>query len=177
MDPFQGTTGFGPGLFPDTFATTRDGVSYLVVVNREPSGRDIGVRLAELGLTASAYSAFDVQADTSRRIDGDFTVSMPPRSFRLYVLRPTEGVLWTSSVLAVDGTGEGGLALTASGPADVPGFAHIASAPPSAVLLDGRPMQATAGSPQDGQYRFDEAAGVVSVRYSHGSGRRIEIRR
>jgi hypothetical protein len=177
MDPFKGTTRFGPGLFSDTFATTRDGVTYLGVLNRLSTGRDITIGLAELGLGGSTYSAFDVQGDTTRRIDGDFTVAMPPRSFRLYVLRPTDGVLWTSSSLAVERPSDGSLALTASGPADVPGFVHVASAAPSTVLLDGRPLSATAGAPQEGQYRYDETAGVTSVRYAHAPGRRIEIRR
>jgi hypothetical protein len=177
MDPFKGTTSFGPGLFPDTFATTREGVTYLGVLNRQPIARDVAVGLGQLGLTASAYAAFDVQGDATRRIDGDFTVAMPPRSFRLFVLRPTDGVLWTSSVLSAERPADGSLALNASGPADVPGFVHAASTPPSAVLLDGRPLQATSGAPQEGQYRHDETAGVTSIRYSHASARRIEIRR
>ncbi len=174
MEPFQGETRFGPGLFPDTFATTRHGVTYLGVVNRSPSPRDVVVELEPLGLSAAGYAALDVQAELTRWVDGDFTVSMPARSFRLFVLRPDEGVLWTDSVIQP----VGGNSLMASGPADVPGFVSIATPPPVAVLLDGRPLQRAATATQQDQYAYDDAAGVLTIRYAHNAGgRRIEIRR
>lgn len=173
MEPFQGETRFGTGLFPDTFATTRDGVTYLGVVNRSPNPRDVTVELEPLGLDATGYAALDVQAERARWIAGDFTISMPARSFRLFVLRPDDGVLWTDSVVQAADADE----LVISGPADVPGFAFIATLPPAAVLLDGRPLQRTATAAQPDQYAYDDAAGVLTVRYAHnGAGRSIEIR-
>jgi hypothetical protein len=176
MDPFRGTTRYGPGLFPDTFASTRDSVTYLGVVNRDPSPREVVVSPAALGLTGASYAAFDAQAERARRVDGDFGVAMPGRSFRLFVLRPDEGVLWTDSSLEVEPR-DNGLAITARGPSDVPGYIYVATPPPAAVLLDGRPLQPSTGAAQEGQYAYDAAAGVLTVRYAHGSGRRIEVQR
>jgi hypothetical protein len=176
MDPFRGTTRFGPGLFPETFATTRDSVTYLGIVNRDPSPREVVVAPAALGLTSAIYAALDVQTERVRRVDGNFAVAMPGRSFRLLVLRPDEGVLWTDSSLAVE-PGDSGLAITARGPSDVPGYVYVATPPPAAVTLDGRPLQLTTGAAQEGQYAYDEGAGVLTVRYAHGGGRRIEVRR
>ncbi len=174
MEPFQGDTRFGPGLFPDTFATTRHGVTYLGVVNRDPKPRDVPVALDPLGLSGRSYAALEVQSERTRAVDGDFTVAMPARSFRLFVLRPTDGVLWTDSVLQTDGLES----VLAQGPSDIPGFLVAATAPPTAVLLDGRPLSRGATATQNAQYAYDDVAGVLTIRYAHNAtGRRIEIRR
>lgn len=177
LDPFRGATRFGPGLFPDTFATTRDGVIYLGVLNREPAPREVVVSLDPLGLAGRAYAALDAASGEPRRVDGDFPVMMPAQSFRLFVLRPDPGILWTNSALEVDAASRDRLIVTARGPADVPGALSIATPPPSAVLIDGQPLHPAAGPPQEGQYRYDELAGVLSVPYAHGAGRTIEVRR
>ena len=89
VDPSRGETRFGPGFLPDTFATTRDGVSYLGIVNRQATGRPVAVALAPLGLDPeSRYSALDPQSGQRTRVLGDFDIELPPRSFKLLVLKP-----------------------------------------------------------------------------------------
>ncbi len=172
LEPFAGETRFGAGLFPETFATTRDGVTYLGIVNRGPQARDIGVALEPLGLAAGSYAALEPETGRSRAIDGDFTITMPARSFRLFVLRAADGVLWTDSVLQTDGVAS----IAASGPPDVPGFLYAATPPPTSVLLDGRPLQRGSAAVEDQQFAYDDATGVLTLRYRHAAaGRSIEI--
>lgn len=179
LDPFQGTTTYGPGLFPDTFATARNGVTYLGVVNREPTGRAVRVALDPLGLAAEApYTALDAATGAGRRVEGDFLVELPPRSFRLFVLRRDPGVLWTDSATGQDSVpsspASSPLALRARGPAAVPGFMYLATPEPVEVLLDGVRL-APGGSGAD-RYAYDAQSGLLELRYAHGGERRIEVR-
>jgi len=87
VDPSRGETRFGPGFLPDTFATTRDGVTYLGIVNRQATTRSVNVALAPLGLDSGrSYGALEPQTGRSTRITGDFEVELPPHGFKLLVL-------------------------------------------------------------------------------------------
>ncbi len=176
LKPYEGTTTYGPGLFPETFATTRDGVTYLGVVNRGLRPGSIAVTLADHGLEPEApYTALQVSSGESQRIVGDFAVEMTARSFRLFALRRDAGVLWTDSVVRVQAT-EHGLALRAEGPTAVPGVAHIASPAPTAVLVDGVALRRAEATQVDVAYAYDSGSGLLSVSYSHRAGRRLEVR-
>src|SRR5207244_7901011 len=98
VDPSSGTTTFGPGLFPDSFATTRDDVTYLGVVNRETGSRSIAVSLAALGLRGQGYTALNVSTGEASLVDDGFSVAVPGQGFRFLVLRSTPGLLRTDSV-------------------------------------------------------------------------------
>ncbi len=175
LDPYEGITTYGPGFPPDTFATTRNGLTYLGVVNREARGRPMDVNLGALGLGSETYTALDITTGEGRRVAGELSVELPARSFRMLVLRKEPGVLWTDSVVAVTLRDEG-LSATARGPASVPGFLHMTAPPPSAVLLDGVPLS-RAASPRAGiAYSYDDASGVLSLEYAHTTERRIEVR-
>jgi hypothetical protein len=174
LDPYQGTTTFGPGLLPETFATARDGVVYLGVVNREPRAREMRVALVPLGLNGT-YTALDVSRARSLRVDGDFNFELPARSFGLLALRRDPGVLWTDSVVRVETDVPGDkLILVARGPAPVPGFLHVAVPPPNEVLLDG--VRLTLGAAGPGRYAYDDASGLLHLTYDHRAERRIEVR-
>jgi hypothetical protein len=187
VDPYTGTTRFGPGLFPDTFATTRDGVTYLGVVNRETVARNILVPSRTLGLEADSYTALEVATGNGRRVSGEFTVAVPAQSFRLLVLRPSPGLLWTDSVMTdeVVDVDAGLMAWRATGPVEAPGFVQIAAPASASILVDGVPatpassadaILAGSGESSGPSYIIDEAAGILTVGYSHGGARAIEIR-
>ncbi len=189
VDAYTGTTTFGPGLFPDTFATTRDGVTYLGVVNRETTARNVPIGLRALGLDAPSYTALNVNTEEGRVVDGDFTVTVPGLGFRYLVLKPTVGLLRSSSMptdLIADA--EAGLiAITASGPAEATGFAQFVSPPPARVLVDGRPalrvsnvsgvfQQGGEAGGTDLHYAYDDASRILTVGYAHSGPRSIEVR-
>ncbi len=105
--PFQGTTVFGPGgLKPDWFATSRDGVTYLGIINRGYEPTTVDVQLSDLGLAGALAAAFEPETDQSFLIDGGFSIEMPEQSFRLIVLRDSPGVLWGSRKVSVDARGQ-----------------------------------------------------------------------
>lgn len=176
LQPYQGRTTYGPGLLPDTFATTRDGVTYLGVVNRGLQPRSVQVNPADHGLEPDApYTALQVSSGLGQRVAGSFAVDMPARSFRLFALRRDPGVVWTDSVVSVQ-TAAGGLALGMEGPSGLPGLAHIASPAPNGVLLDGAPLRRGDAPQIDAAYAYDPGSGLLSVAYSHRAGRRLEVR-
>jgi len=94
--PFTGFTFFGPGgLQPNWFATTRDGVTYLGLINREDQDREFTVPLSELGLdNGRQVIAYDPDQDEASFVNGKLTVDMLAGSFRLIILRDTPGPVW-----------------------------------------------------------------------------------
>jgi hypothetical protein len=176
MAPFQGDTRLGPGLFPEYFATTRDGVTYLGILNRDPIARPVSVDLSNLGLDSSSYTAFDVSAGSARRLSGRFELTVPPRNFRLLVLQPQPGVLWTASRVVESSSGSAELSVVVEGPPGVPGLIRLASPTPAAVLLDGNTLARTSTRPAAGQYAYDAASGLLSVGYDHQGRRSITVR-
>ena len=176
LHPYEGVTTYGPGLFPNTFATTRDGVTYLGVVNRELRTRAMSMSLADHGLEPeAAYTALQISTGSGQRVVGDLTVEMPPRSFDLFVLRRDAGLVWTDSVTRGEVTANS-LFFRAEGPAAIPGLAHIASPLPAVVLLDGVPLRGAERPQPDAAYAYDASSGLLSVLYSHRAGRRVEVR-
>jgi hypothetical protein len=179
LDPFQGVTTYGPGLQPETFATTRDGVTYLGVVNRDYEPRTIAVPAAAHRLDWARYTALDVDAGTARLVEGDFTVDLPARSFRLLVLRRDPGVLWTDSALRSTCGGDpaclDAIGIVAGGPPAVPGFLQLATPPPTEVVINGVALRRALAA-GDGTYAYDESSGLLSLAYSHRDERRIEVR-
>lgn len=171
--PYQGETRFGPGLLPETFATTRDGVTYLGVVNRQQRPSDIQVSLDQLGLERdTAYTAFDVSAGSGRVVLGQLVASLPPRSFRLFVLRAAPGVLWSSSLSRAQSDSLG-MAITLTGPSKASGFADVAAPLPNSVLLDGVPLRLGTSAIAEREYAYSN--GVLSLRYQHTGSRRLHI--
>jgi hypothetical protein len=179
VDPSSGTTTFGPGLFPETFATTRDGVSYLGVVNRELGPRNVAVPLKTMGLDAPSYAALDANSGVGQRAEGEWSVAVPARSLRFFVLRPTPGLLRTSSVPTdrVEDPAAGVLAMRMSGPTEAPGFAQLVAPPNATVLLDGVPLtRSENGTSEANRYTYDDASGIFTVTYAHSFPRTIEVR-
>lgn len=87
LAPFEGETRYGPGLLPETFATIREGTTYLGVVNRAAGTRTVQVHLEPLGLDGGGYAALEAETGRSFRVESDFEVELPARSFRLFILR------------------------------------------------------------------------------------------
>jgi hypothetical protein len=164
--PFGGATHLGPGLHPDTFATTVRGTTFLGVLNRERAERDIRVDLAELGLSPETpYLAYDVTQRRGLPAQSAFTARLPGESFRLFVLRREPGVLWTSSSVQPS-LAPGCLALRLQGPSPVEGFLTAFVPALRAVYLDGRLL--TESDLGREAYRYDPALGVLDLRYRHG---------
>ena len=163
--PFTGETRLGPGLHPDTFATTVRGTTFLGVLNRERAERDVPVDLAELGLSPDAtYRAYDVAQDRTLAVQAAFTARLPGESFRLFVLRRDPGVLWTSSAVQPS-VGPGCLALQLQGPPAVPGFLKALVPALRGVYLDGRLLAESDFGPEG--YRYDADLGLLDLRYGH----------
>jgi hypothetical protein len=155
-------------------------VTYLGVVNRAFTARSISVPVAAHGLAGGSGTAFTVDGGSAQMVDGDFAVDVPPRSFRLLVVRRDPGLLWTDSAVEASCGGDaaacqGSLTITARGPADVPGFMYLATPSPAGVAIDGNPLRrAESAGPEE--YAYDEASGLLSLTYSHDGERRIDVR-
>jgi hypothetical protein len=167
-DAFAENVRYGPGLYPNYFATTVDGTTYLGLMNREREPRTIAADLVEIGLDPGAtYTAYDVDADRYAKVEGRPSFEVGAQSFRLVILRRGPGVLWTGSSYAVGATA-GGLSLQVRGPAAIPGDLALASPAPARVTIDGRPLDRR-------RIQYDAAAGVLHLRYRHDRPHTIEV--
>ncbi|MBI3979978.1 MAG: NPCBM/NEW2 domain-containing protein [Chloroflexi bacterium] len=173
---FAGETRFGPGLFPDYFATTVRDTTSLGLINRADLPRRITASLAGLGLDPGmVYTAYDVEEGRFFQVSGDLAADLAGRSFRLIILRREPGVLWTNSSFTARLDGRR-LDLTVRGPAGIRGSLHLAAPEPAAVTMDGRPLRAI--EPDDRSrsgYWYDATAGVLHLQYSHRFPRRIRV--
>jgi hypothetical protein len=164
-EPFAGVTTYGPGLRPQTFATTRQGTTYLGVLNRSATARPIAVPLAEHGLTMSRpATAYDVEAGRFIRLSNPFTVTMPAQSLGLYIVRQSPGVMWTNSSFSTVQSGRR-LTITLKGPSGLPGFAHVLSGRPIRVQIDGKASAFT----------YDAPTSVLSIAYDNQPQGRVLI--
>ena len=169
LRPFSGEVNIPGGLQSETFSTNVGGTTYLAVFNRSDQPKEIRAEAREHGFAPDAV-AYDVAARQALPVRGAVVARVEPRTLRLFVVRSDPGLLWTDSSFLVTPT-DGGLLLRMTGPSKLPGYAYVATPSPSAVLVNGVPIDPKA-------LRYDEAAGMLGVDYSHGpgSGTSIEIR-
>ncbi|MBI2941281.1 MAG: NPCBM/NEW2 domain-containing protein [Chloroflexi bacterium] len=173
---FTGETRFGPGLYPDYFATTVGGTTYLGLINRDDHPRTISPSFVELGLDEGAiYTAFDVEEQRFFRVLAELPVELAGQSFRLIILRRDPGVIWTDSSFNVRSIPRG-LEIAVRGPTSIPGDLHLAVPEPRSVSIDGRPSPpASPGGVSWRGHWYDAEAGVLQLRYSHRLPHRIRV--
>jgi hypothetical protein len=169
--PFAGTTrtgGEGFGLHPTWAATTAGDLTFVALLNQSPASQTMTLDLATAGLPLAPGEtalAYDVAGASFARVGASLKAEVPGQTLRLFVLRRTQGVVWTTSGYEEQPIGPAGPGwrVRLSGPGDVPGRVSLNSpgGPPAAVLLDGAPL-----APGEG-YTFDPATGVLEVRYTH----------
>ena len=97
--------------------------------------------------------------------------SSSAQTFRLFVLRRTPGVFWTTSSYEAQ-TQEGGWRVAVRGPEEVEGHLqfYLPGGSPPQVHLDGRQLGAPTTDEWEGA-TYDPATQVLSIRYAHaGSG-------
>lgn len=173
--PFTGITTVDQALEPSTFVTVKDGIGYLGLLNRAFDERRFGVPLDKYGLRGDRkYSVFDASSKQASAARGVFETTLGPQSFRLFIIAGDPAVIWTTSSYSST-LSPGQLTVQLAGPAHVAGVANVVVPPPRRVTFDGTPMSAVAGIPGNLQYRYDEAAGVLTVAYPHDRPRRLII--
>jgi hypothetical protein len=175
-DPFTGSTRFDRVLEPSVFVTRKDGRAYLGLLNRSASEQSFTVRLSDYGLSDRMdLTFFDVSAKTARIARGTFDATLPPRSFRLFVVALEPSVVFTSSSLKATRTNRE-IAVQLSGPAHVPGVCYVAVPRPTRVMLNDVALVETQDArPASGQYRFDARGGLLMVAYSHAQPLRLVV--
>ena len=193
--PFAGTTRTGPehfGLRPTWAATTVGELTFAALLNESAAPRAMSLDLQAAGMALAPGAealAYDVAGGRFSRVAGTLRAEVPAQTLRLFVLRRSPGVLWTTSGYDEPEAGQPGggaiLQVRLRGPRTVPGRLHLylPGGPPGAVLLDGRPLPALpgdgagtapaeggpaedAGGPGEG-YAYDAATGHLAVRYAH----------
>lgn len=158
-------SGSDAALYPDSFATTMDDVTYLAGINRntiEEGAQKFSFTLPEYGVPGDRpYIVYDVKRKTAQQAQYRFEATLPAETVELYALRSTPGVLWTDSNVDQSVTGTQ-IKLTVDGPAEAPGFAAIYVPGYSGITLDGVPLAAT-----DHTAVYDPASGLLTLTYSH----------
>lgn len=170
-EPFSGATTYGAGLRPRSFATARAGTTYLGVLNRNRSERTIPVLLADHGIDLNTpATAYDVEQNRFLRLARPFVATLAARSFRLFVVRQTPGMLWTNSSFTTREE-NGRLIVTLRGPAGLAGFAHLLAPRPARVQLDGVRLSSMGAT----SYTYDEATAVLSLVYENDPEGRLLV--
>jgi hypothetical protein len=161
----------------DSFSYEVGDMTFLGVINREASPKQLRVSLAEHGLpTTEPVTAYDVTTRSSSKILGTLGVSLRGEEFRLFVFRRTPGPIWSNSSIEPSATGPTGVALTARGPASIGGFMDLfIPSAPLAVEIDGNNVSLQEQA-AEGAYSYNPETGVLRLRYDHASPHRIVIR-
>ncbi len=163
LRPFRGEVHLPESLEPNSFSATTDGTTFLALLNRERSGREMRASLADHGLPADRrLAAYDVAAGQPLPMRGLVAAAVSPETLRLFAIRSEPGVLWTNSGFEV-ASQPYGLSLRMRGPVALPGYAFVACPLPTAVLIDGEPAA-------EGAWSYDDESGVLRLDYSHGEG-------
>ncbi len=93
---------------------------------------------------------------------------MAPQSFRLFLLRDTPGVMWSTSSVREE-LANNGLRARVTGPPSVPGSLRIYTPPPRDSLRAGP-------QPGSGTYSYDVRTGVLHLVYEHDREHTVEVR-
>lgn len=172
---FQGETRFVGMPFAQSFATTTGGITYLGALNRGSDAKNSNWKLSDYGLDPQReYLVYDVSSNRYSKVRGSFTARLAGSSFRLFLLRDAPGVVWTNSSFQVESV-PGSLVVQLSGPKSIAGFAQIYTPKPEKVKLDGRELQRSGALLLGVNYSYDEATGVLRVRYSHNRPHSLEV--
>jgi hypothetical protein len=175
--PFTGQTRVDRALEPSVLVTKRGETVYVGLLNRSFSERAFDVRLADYGLDpSSAYSVYDVTDKRTRSVQRSLTITLAPRSFRLYILTAQPDVVWTSSKHQIARSGNR-LTIDLTGPSHVPGFAAI-TLPRAArgITVDGISVTGERDhSGPSGAFSYRARDGLATFTYGQDRGHRIEI--
>ncbi len=173
---FQGETRFVGMPLAQSFATTSDGITYLGALNRGGDTRSSSFKLSDYGLDPQReYLMYDVTSNKYSRVRGSFSVQMAGSSFRLFLLRDTPGVMWTNSSFQPQSDDPRSLKIQLSGPRAVNGFVQLYAPKPSEVRLDGKELERSATLTLGGGYSYDEARGILRLRYRHDRPHTLEV--
>jgi hypothetical protein len=172
--PFEGDTISSAHHRPSAFATTRDHISYLGVLNRSAHAATFAEEIAELGVLAPGLMAYDVDRGQWVPAMAVLSATIPARTFRLFVVPHQPRITWSNASWTYERADEHGLAATLEGPASIPGFAEIWAPETSVVLLDGVPLQRGARAAA-GVYTQDPQTGVLRLSLTYDTPHRLEI--
>lgn len=174
---FQGETFLSSALNPQAFATRVGDITYLGAINGGFGERRINLRLSRFGLSDSAsYTVYDVEAGRYLRVQRSLRVTLPPQSFRLFLVRDEPGVFWTNSSFRRLPANIG-LRLSVKGPTAIEGFMELFTPKPLGVSLDRRPLVSSEPAQlEEGRYAYDPNTGILTLRYEHKGGVEREIR-
>jgi len=175
-EPFAGETYFGGPLFTDTFATTKNELTYLGVINRDEGGKGYTLSLSDYGLNSqTTYLVYDVFEKTYQLVKGHIDAILGGQQFKLYILRATPGLVWSNSSVSVSTTPRS-LTLNVSGPQGIRGFVEVYAPDVREVRLDGEVLPRSAPSDETEEYYlYDEVTGMLTVQYSHDWPHTIKI--
>lgn len=172
---FRGDARFVGMPVPGSFATTTGGITYLGAVSRQEEPRSVSLKLTDYGLDdQTEYLLYDVSSGAYSRVRGSFQTVLSGIGFRLFLLRATPGVVWTSSSTDVEANSTS-LKVTVRGPRSVGGFLQLYAPRLSAVKLDGKPLPRSTSLEVGENYSYDSARGVLRLRYRHDQAHTIEV--
>jgi hypothetical protein len=173
--PFEGQTVTSSPARPSVFATTRDHITYLGVLNRTSRLAAFGTELAELEVLSPGLMAYDVETGLWVPATSILSLQLQPRSFRLFLIPHQPRIVWSNASWTYEGEDDRSLVATLNGPSSVDGFVEIWAPEAKTVLLDGVPLQ-PGTSPAPGQYAIDAPTGVLSLVLPLGTPQRLEVR-
>jgi hypothetical protein len=154
LQPFSGSTRYGLGLPPESWATQVGDLTYIGLLN--PAANATRIPIPEDGDRGPFAALFDPQSH--QRLDAEPSAEVAPGSFRLLVGRSTPGVLWADRAWEV-----GGDTRINVSPGPVAGRLWLYAPEDVEVLLDGEKAE-TAG------------VSVLQVDLPNGDRHLVEIR-
>jgi hypothetical protein len=172
--PFEGRTISSSHRRPSAFATTRDHMTYLGVLNRSSRPATFADEIGELGVLAPGSMAYEVESGRWLSFDAVLSAQIPARSFRLFVIPHQPRIVWSNASWTYERADDNSLAATLQGPAALSGFAEIWAPEATTVLLDGVPLQRGARA-DAGRYTYDPRTGVVRLSLTYDAPHYLEV--
>ncbi len=172
--PFEGTLTLDENLQQQVFGTHVQGSTFVGVLNRSAKDLTIPVYPDRFGLDSSAsIIRYDVELDDAIAGSGDFSVTLAPDTFRLFVLRSDPGLLWTNG--RVDTVANGaGREYRVLAPPSVEGFTYVYEPELSRASWDGEYIDLSTGESTDGiTFSYDGAAGILRISYPQETGTHV----
>ncbi len=167
--PFTGQVRVDDGVQHRVFSTTRDGVTYVGILNRLGQ-RTITVSAGDLGMgPQQPFFVFDTEDERAFSGRGEFSVDMAPESFRLLVVRTDSGVVWGNARLTPDGP----LSWQFMAPPTVPGAVYLYLPNSKAVYWDDVHLEPDSGGDTSPGIERRAGSGLLKVVFPPGGAHRL----
>jgi hypothetical protein len=176
--PFEGRFFVDEPHHPTVFATVREGLAFMGLLNRQKVPQRVEAHLSSYGVEGAMHTIYVPENDSAEVVHGSVAAHLHEEAFRLVVIPTRPGVVWTDSSFEQQQVGNE-LRMILRGPSQTTGFAVVYAPGLRSVTLDGQGVRERAPGPlrtlMGSDYEYDAATGILRLRYQHDRPHRVRL--